>query len=40
MDMEHLEKLIQEAFDKERAEQESITAKEIIGDKEWIKRKS
>ena len=29
MDVEHLEKLIQEAFDKERAEQEKIIAKEL-----------
>ena len=29
MDMEYLEKLIQEAFDKDRAEQENIIAKEL-----------
>lgn len=29
MDIEYLEKLIQEAFDKERAEQEKIIAKEL-----------
>lgn len=29
MDVEHLEKLIKEAFDKERAEQEKIIAKEL-----------
>lgn len=31
MDMEHLEKLIQEAFDKERAEQERLINKKLGG---------
>ena len=31
--MEYLEKLVQEAFDKERVEQESLTIKELKGKK-------
>lgn len=35
MDMEYLEKQIQEAFDKERAEQEKLVIKDLGDENEW-----
>lgn len=38
MDIEKIKKMIDEAFDKERAEQESLINKELKGEKNETKR--